>query len=247
MRAVVLLPLLAACSVETTYAVTIDDAEKLGRARTISVAAHQAAAVIRSGPPGRIEASVRYRGAAAEPALTLVTKGDDGGTILVQLAGELSRREGSALTVTAPAGMELHIVGADAAVEIHGEWSRVDASTGEGAISAHVDRLDRGELRSHAGAVALVAKGRGPAGEVTARSTSGDVSVTLPAAWKGQLKFQTQTGKLDVPPHKNLETIWDAGDKGVVGRMGPALEPGMKPPTVWGLSGSGSVSFRVGE
>jgi DUF4097 and DUF4098 domain-containing protein YvlB len=110
-----------------------------------------------------------------------------------------------------------------------------------------VDRADSGELKSHRGPVELVARGPGPAGELTAKSTSGNVSVTLPSAWKGQLKFQTQTGKLDVASHSGLQTIWDADKKGAVGRMGPPRKEGEPLATVWAISGTGDVSFRVGE
>ncbi|MCK6459842.1 MAG: hypothetical protein L6Q95_08100, partial [Planctomycetes bacterium] len=147
-------------------------------------------------------------------------------------------------------------------VDVSGAWGDLVITT-DGGVAARAEARG-GRLTGRRGGVSFDAAGAGPTGEFRAESTSGHVRVTLPASWKGQLKFQTQTGELDVPEHKDLQTIWDENQKGVVGRMGPAREPreplppglgmGSEPPgqpaplpTVWGVSATGNVSFRVGE
>jgi hypothetical protein len=255
--------LLAACGAKSSFSATFDDAEALRRAPGVVVFAIHATVRVRSGPEGRIDATFRWPGSSRAAALSFEDNRGEG--IMVRPDAALAKQAGAELEVTVPAGMAIQVLGGKGPVDISGAWSRLKVLTEEGAITARVDRADSGELRSHSGAVDLVAKG-GPTGELTARSTSGEVSVTLPAAWKGQLKFQTQTGKLHVPTHGNLATIWDENKKGVVGRMGPPREasatrapagvvdmgsserePPAPLPTVWGVSGTGDVSFLVAE
>jgi hypothetical protein len=240
-----LLLLLAACGAKRSFSAAFDDAEALRRAPGIVVVAFNAAVRVRSGPDGRVDATVRWAGPGESAALSF--KEIPGEGIMVRPDEVLAKQGGTEIEVTAPAGMGIQVLGGKGPVDISGAWSRLRILTEAGAITAHVDRADSGELRSHSGAVELVASGPGPTGELTAKSTSGAVSVTLPAQWNGQLKFQTQTGKLDVPTHGNLQTIWDENKKGAVGRMGPPHEKGSPLATVWAVSGTGDVSYRVGE
>ncbi|HEX5139218.1 MAG TPA: hypothetical protein VFY93_19780 [Planctomycetota bacterium] len=266
MRAPVpLLLLLAACGARNSSSSAFEDAEALRRAPGIVVVAFNATVRVRSGPDGRIDATLRWRGADRNVAWSYAEIPGEG--ITVRPDADLAKQVGTELDVTAPAGMAVQVLGGKGPVDVSGAWSRLRVLTEAGAITAHVDRADSGELRSHSGGVEFVGRGAGPTGELPAKSTSGNVAVTLPAAWKGQLKFQTQTGTLDVPTHKNLATIWDEDKRGAVGRMGPPRrketppapggvanmggEPGAGQPaplpTVWAVSATGDVSFRVAE
>lgn len=213
----------------------------------LSVIAHKGKVTLRESGTGRID--VLVRGKAPVPlddAITLTNTpqrdGDIGRRLEVGVAAQDAELD---IEIAVPAGISLSCSCAEADVNVSGAWASLKVSTG-GTIDARVDTRT-GSLKSQRGNVRFAALGAGPTGEFRAESTSGDVAVTLPASWKGQLKFQTQTGKLDVPPHAGLETIWDEGGKGVVGRLGGPREKGAPLPTVWGITGTGTASFRVGE
>jgi hypothetical protein len=112
-----------------------------------------------------------------------------------------------------------------------------------GAIAARVERADSGGLESR-GASVVFESTAGPTGEIYARTAKGSVQIQLPASWNGQVDCTTIGGKLDVPPHKNLQTIWDEDKKHVVGRVGPRGGDKMLP-TVWGVATRGDVSLRL--
>jgi len=212
----------------------------------LSVSAYKGTVRLRESRSGQIEVVVR--GKAPVPldqavAFTIVAEPDGPGRHLAVVPAAMDAELD--LEVAAPAGIRLYCSCSAADVQVSGAWSLLRVVTA-GTIDARVDAT-AGSLRSQRGDVRLDARGAGPTGELRAESTSGNVSVTLPARWTGQLKFRTQTGKLDVPTHKGLQTIWDENLKGVVGRLGGRREEDGPLPTVWGVSGTGNVLFRVGE
>jgi hypothetical protein len=213
----------------------------------VSVVAWRGKVRLRNGAPGRIDVTVRGgKGSASERLVAFLRASRaDGGADCTLQVDKAAKDLDLDLEVAIPPGVSLHCACASADVEVLGAWSHLAIAT-EGAIDARAD-AGSGSLKGQRGGVSFAAQGAGPTGELRAESTGGQVRVSLPASWKGQLKFQTQTGNLDVPEHEGLETIWDESRKGVVGRMGPPREKGAPLPTVWGVSGTGDVSFRVGE
>jgi hypothetical protein len=212
----------------------------------LTVSAWKGKVRLRNGGPGVL--GVTVRGKPPVPHERLVTFSADGKTpvgapgIRIDEAAKDSDLE---IEIAAPPGISLVCSCAEADVSVSGSWGHLQVATG-GAIDVRVDAAESGSLKSRRGAIAYAAA-TGPSGELRAESTSGDVSVTLPAQWNGQLKFQTQSGRLDVPQHESLRTIWDEDRKGVVGHLGPPREKGAPLAVVWGTSATGSVSFRVGE
>lgn len=210
-----------------------------------SVSAWKGKVRLRNSGSGLLE--VKLRGRAPVPLDGLVTFAKEGRASRRSLRiGEAAKDADLELEVAAPPGISLACMCAEADVTVSGAWSRLEIATG-GAIDARVEATGSGRLQSRSGDVVFAAQGAGPTGELRAESTNGDVAVTLPARWNGQIHFLTRTGTLDVPPHGNLRTLWDENKKGVVGHVGPPPEKGAPMATVWGTSGTGNVSFRVGE
>ncbi len=218
-----------------------------GESTKLSVIAWKGRLRLRNGTAGRIDVAVRGRSdVPLDRVVAFVrTSKSDGGSDLALEVDKAAKDADLDLEIAAPPGISLSCRCAEADVDVSGAWADLVVTT-DGAIVTHADAKG-GRLTGRRGGVSFVAAGAGPTGELRAESTSGHVRVALPAAWSGQLKFQTQTGKLDVPEHGNLQTIWDENQKGAVGRMGPPREKGAPLPTVWAISGTGDVSFRVGE
>ncbi len=241
MRALAPLLLLAACG-GASFSATFDDAAVLGRAQALHVAAVHAHVRVRSGPPGRIEVSVRAKGRLPAAPVAFEAKGE---SVIVTLDEAVAKLEGTEIDVAAPAGLDLVVSGGDGAVDVSGSWRRLVVRTTNGAISARVERIDHGELQSHSGAVAFAASGSGPTGDFSAKSIRGGVSVEVPASWSGQLHVQSQTGKLDVPTHANLKTLWDEDEKGLIGHVGAQPKKDAIAPSLWAASATGDVSFLL--
>lgn len=241
MRALAPLLLLAACG-GADFSAAFDDAAVLGRAQALHVAAVHARVRVRTGPAGRIDVAVRANGTLPAAPVAVETRGE---SVIVMLDEAVATLEGTEIGVTAPAGLDLVVSGGDGAVEIGGSWRRLVVRTTNGAISARVERMDHGELLSHTGAVAFAASRSGPTGDFTAKSIRGGVSVEVPASWSGQIHVRSQTGKLDVPAHANLKTLWDEDEKGVVGHVGGPPRKDAIPPSLWAASATGNVSFRL--
>lgn len=225
----------------------------------ISVVAWKGKIRLRNGAPGRLDVTVR--GEAPVPldsvfANVKTTKSPDHRFGVAEAAKDADLE----IEIAAPPGSAISCACAAADVEVAGAWGRLSVKTA-GAISARVERADSGALESLSGDVLYVASG-GPTGELAARATRGDVTIRLPASWNGQIDCTTQGGTLDVPPHKELQTIWDEDRKHVVGRVGPRFstpgpprvanmggEPDPRPliPTVWGSSAHGNVSLHLAD
>jgi hypothetical protein len=203
----------------------------------LSVIAWNGRVALRNGAPGRVEVSVR---GGAEGTVSFATASARGPVLQVDTA---AKDADLVLEIAAPPGISLSVVCSGADVDVSGRWGAIEITT-DGAIEATADAVS-GSLAGRRGGVSFVAEGAGPTGEMRIEATSGDVSATLPAAWTGQLKFQTRTGRVDVPTHDNLQTIWDEDKRGVVGRMGPRRKEGEPLSTVWVVSGTGNVSFRL--
>jgi hypothetical protein len=205
----------------------------------LSVTAWRGKVRLRNSTTGRIE--VQARGSSPLPwEKTVLVRNDP----LALVVDERAKDADLDLDIAVPPGATITCACAEADVSATGSWDRLSITTA-GAIDARVDAAS-GLLKSQRGDVALVALGPGPKGEMRAETMSGNVAVTLPAAWNGLLNFQTQTGKLDVPPHGNLSTKWDEAKRNAVGRMGPEHEKGAPAlAVVWGVSATGDVSFRI--
>lgn len=220
---------------------------EMGESRKLSVVAWKGKVRLRNGAAGRIDVAVR--GKAGIPldrtVVLLRASQSDGSTALTLHVDKAAKDADLDLEIAAPPGVSLSCSCADADVDVSGAWGDLVVTTDGGIVTRA--EASGGRLTGRRGGVSYAAAGAGPTGELRAESTSGHVRVALPAAWTGQLKFQTQTGKLDVPEHAHLQTIWDENQKGAVGRMGPPREKGAPLPTVWAVSGTGDVSFRVGE
>ncbi len=222
-----------------------DDAAVMEGARAVHVAGAHALVRVGNGPPGRIEVLVRSPGKLPAVPVEFARRGEG---VLVALAAELSKRDGTEIEVKAPAGFDLQVMGGDGAAEVSGSWRRLVVRTSNGAITAHVDRADHGEVESHAGAVGFEARVAGPTGDFSAQSLRGNVTVRVPASWSGQIKVASQSGKLDVPTHGNLRTLWEEDRRSLVGHVGAAPpEGGSVLPSLWARSAAGDVSFRLAE
>lgn len=244
MRALLLLLLLLAACGGEEYSGVFDDAAVMGKAGAVHVAGIHARVRVRAGPPGRIEVLVRSPGKLPDAPVEFLGRGE---SVLVTLDPEVAKRAGTEIDVAAPGGMNLQVLGGDGDVDVSGSWRRLVVRTSNGAISARVDRADHGEMESHSGAVEFAASGSGPTGDFSAESIRGNVTVRVPASWSGQIKVASQTGKLDVPPHGNLRTLWEEDRKGLVGHVGAAPRKGAVLPSLWARSATGDVSFRLLE
>jgi len=247
LRTVAILALLCcmACGGKTSWSVRLDLPSAATAKTKVFVVAWRGSIAVRNSSSGQLEVSATSRTPVDWDKFMPTALAAEGGVARF-VVGESAKGVELDLEIAAPPGIALTVGCADADVEITGMWGELQVSTG-GALDARVDAKS-GKLAGQHGPVSFVAVGPGPIGEIRVESASGDVAAAVPAAWDGQLKFQTRTGKLDVPTHARLQTIWDEDKRGVVGRMGPALPKGTSPlPTVWAVSGTGNVSFRIEE
>jgi hypothetical protein len=213
----------------------------------ISVTAWRGTVRLRSSTTGRVE--VTLRGEAPVPLDTVfaMKRPKETPSLIRLFIHESAKDADLELEIAVPPGtIHLSCACADADVAVSGEWARLEVKTTGGGIVARLDGAGAGSLESQSGAV-LYSAAKGPTGELTVKSIRGDVTVRLPAAWNGQVHAATQTGKLDVPPHRNLRTIWDENEKGVIGHVGPQHRKGEPLATVWGTSSTGNVSLRLEE
>ncbi len=233
------------CGGDPSWSASFDFGPATAETR-LSVTAWRGTVRLRNSTTGRLEVTVR--GEAPLPLDKAVTfaesEGREGSWIRIDAAAKDADLE---LEVAAPPGITLSCACAEANVEVSGSWARLEVKATAGGIVARVERADSGALESRSGAVLYAATAAGPTGELTAKSMRGDVTVRLPAQWNGQIHAATQTGKLDVPPHGNLRTIWDENRKSLVGHVGPQHRQGEPLATVWGTSSAGNVSLRLEE
>jgi hypothetical protein len=242
MAALPLVLLLFAAGCGGTWSTSRD----IGAETSLMVFAWKGKVVVRNGAPGKLKVSVRGRAPVAldEVVQFAIMTRSSGCGPGIEIA-DAAKDADLVLEIAAPPGIELVCACSAADVRLSGAWGRVQVTTG-GSIDASVDEVTSGLLESRKGSIGFAA-GKGPVGELSVKAASGDVSVTLPAGWSGQVHLLTQAGKLEVPEHRHLRGVLDTTGKGFVGELGPAPAPGAPHAAVWGTSGMGNVSFRVGE
>ena len=245
MRARLLAPLLllAACDRET---VTQEATIEIERVDSVIVTMSAGALVVEPGPAGAVAITARSR----KPVkLDDLVRSAGRGVVMVT-TGDAAIQT---LTIKVPTGVD---VTASVAVHItlRGSLNNVKAVSA-GGIDADVAVIGGGELRSTGGDVRLVAR-RPPTGDLTCRSTVGDVSVTMPSSFRGRAHVSTKTGKCDVPADSRMRATWGPDRRTVLLFAGPAmtakerkeeLDAERSPRAIWVDATQGTASFRLAE
>jgi hypothetical protein len=229
--------LVAGCGGTPTWSVSFT----LAPGAKLSVVAGKGAVRLRNSARGKVEIAMRGEAARQLEGFASVEQKDGETRFAIREDAKDVELE---IDIAAPPGTAVACACAASGVEVEGAWGALRVVTA-GPIAVRIERADSGELESRGGSIAFEAAA-GPTGELRARTAKGNVAIRLPASWTGQVDCATVGGKLDVPPHKSLQTIWDEDKKHVVGRVGPRGGDKVLP-TVWAVATHGDVSLRLAD
>ncbi|MHC4547936.1 MAG: hypothetical protein ACYTEZ_04095 [Planctomycetota bacterium] len=245
MRRLLLFGLLAACGrgakQEQESEIPADGVKRVlivATAGTVRITTHDS-------PSARLEA---YTEPSSHVAKLVEFGLDDDGILVTPLAE-------AEIDLVVPHGIDLKVLGATADVAVRGSWARLDVRTATGMIEVDVDRVTGGTVASTGGRVSFTARA-GPREDLTCSSAMGDVSLVLPATYRGRIYLNTRTGSLRVPEQKGLRVTWGPDNRTVLAFAGEAmtdaarrreLETYGSPQAVRATSAAGTVAVRLAD
>jgi hypothetical protein len=152
------------------------------------------------------------------------------------------------IELTLPELLDVEVAARKANVEVEGSFKALTVNTTIGDLDVHVVRLGSGRIASMKGRVAFSTQQASLAGDLACSSAMGNVTATLPAAFRGGLFLTSKTGTVHVPEHKNLHL--SGSDKTLLGYVGAPFtdkerEEGRG--AFRATSASGTVTFGLEE
>jgi len=245
MHRLALVVLLAACGgsgTEQSTAVPMGE-----RPARVTVTLFEGSLEVANGDEIRIEARSPRSGEIEE-----LLQAQGGRDVLSIAPPEAAREWPIDARITLPAGIDLGIVTRGASVDVAGRWGTVRVRTQSGAATVRVDGLAGATVKTTSGRIDFETR-TVPEAEVSCTSTSGDVSVRVPAAFTGGVQVSGAPDRVTVPEHpRHARMMWGPERRNVKGWVGdvPAQEqiddPDWKQrPSVFARTTEGAADFRL--
>ena len=141
------------------------------------------------------------------------------------------------LTVTVPAGVDLRVEHGVGDCEVSGALGFVEVSLGVGEVKLRTDRLRGGAAKSGVGGVTVRVAAEGPSEDLQCETGVSDVSIALPAAFGGELSFETGVGDISLRDASGVRVERQVVSSSAKGRLGDGG------PRVTAKTGTGDISF----
>ena len=158
------------------------------------------------------------------------------------------------IELTVPNGITIEAVLRTGDIDIDGSFAVVAATTTTGNIKAKLAACAGASVKSRTGNVSLTVAERKPKSDVRAETITGDVSLTIAGGFRGPVQLNSGSAKFDFGEEMKMSLLVGPDRKSARGFAGTPMgedelakahKTGVWPPGVWGVTKTGTVTFRI--
>ncbi len=158
------------------------------------------------------------------------------------------------IEVVVPEGIDIDIVVREGGIRLEGSFGTAKATCTSGDIYVDAANLKGGAFKTNAGSVTLELAKPKIERDVQCESIDGNVSLRLPAGYRGPIRLLSGTSEFDFGPNPPVAFLLDSDKRSARAFAGTpmssearveAVKTNKWPPGVWGKTTKGKITFRI--
>ena len=158
------------------------------------------------------------------------------------------------IEVVVPEGIDIDIVVREGGIRLEGNFGAAKANCTNGDIHVDAGNLKSGTFKTNAGSVTLELKKPKIEGDVVCESVEGNVSLRLPAGYRGPIRLLSASSEFDFGASPPVAFLLDSDKQSARAFAGTPMSSEARvkaektnkwPPGAWAKTSKGKITFRI--